>query len=68
MSHVFRENPGVISIRTIKGKNRDGLTAATFPPTLNPWLLKVSLLSTVESVGSATMVPEVSFPIIAGKS
>jgi hypothetical protein len=42
------------------------LTAATFPPTTNPFFLKVSLLRTAGSVGSATMVPAVSFPKVPG--
>ena len=44
-----------------------GLTAATFPPTLKPCFLNVSLLSTALSVGNARIVPDVSCPIIAGK-
>lgn len=47
-------------------KRFQGLTAATFPPTLYPCFLYVSLLRTASSVGNATIVPEVSFPMIAG--
>ena len=64
--NVCRESPGVGLVNIVPNVEMVGLTAATFPPITNPFFLYVSLLRTAGSVGSATMVPAVSFPRIPG--